>query len=73
MLNKIRHVNYTTEGEYPMKNVLYIILLIIILAYIFGSCGGSSSRSSERRHKREVESVRDELYYKGSDGLWYLK
>lgn len=55
-----------------MKNIIYTVLCILVIGTALGSCGGNSS-SSKHPSDREVERVRDQLYKKGSDGLWYLK
>lgn len=55
-----------------MRKFIYVFLIVLTMSFALSGCGSGSS-SYQENHQREVERVRDQLYKKGSDGLWYLK
>ncbi|MBO5478854.1 MAG: hypothetical protein J6A04_03990 [Clostridia bacterium] len=57
-----------------MKNnqgsgAIWVILIVMLLAMLTG-CSGSSSSSY---HDREVEKLKNELYYQAPNGKYYHK
>ena len=55
-----------------MKKKFAILLFFVLLITISMLCSCSSCSNSSY-YDNEVENLKNELYYKGSDGKWYLK
>lgn len=51
----------------------YVIILLSVLLLSISIMTACSTNDASSYHEREVKKLQNELYYKGSDGKWYLK
>ena len=70
------HIELFSDGQ--KKGVIYLIVVAIVLVAVSAAnpsqwLSNMREDRAKRDHERRVEDAVDELYKKGSDGLWYLR
>lgn len=53
------------------KKILILLCAMLLSSFCLVACGGSSS--SNGISDEQIEKTKNELYYKGSNGKYYLK
>ena len=70
------HIELFSDGQ--KKGVIYLIVVAIVLVAVSAAnpsqwLSNMREDRAKRDHERRVEDAVDEVYKKGSDGLWYLR